>query len=161
MIRAHTAAGGDAPSSERPLMATTRDLFAGQNLRCTNQRLALYDALSQRTDHPTAEELYRMVKPRTRHISLATVYNTLEALCEAGLARKLPTSNGTSRYDADPREHLHVCFRDGDEIRDVPSDLGDKLRACLHCSVIDEIEERMGVEIDGLTIQLLVRRSSR
>ncbi|MHC4416101.1 MAG: Fur family transcriptional regulator [Planctomycetota bacterium] len=140
-------------------MATTRDLFAGHNLRCTSQRLALYEALCRRNDHPTAERLYRTAKPCTGQLSLATVYNTLEALCKAGLARKLPTNNGSCRYEADLREHLHVCFCDSDEIRDVPSELGDKLIAYLRGSVIAEIEHRLGVKVDGLNIQLSARRA--
>ncbi len=139
-------------------MATTRELFAGHNLRCTTQRVAIYDALSQRKDHPTAEELYRATKPLTRHLSLATVYNTLEALCSAGMARKLPTNNGTCRYDCDTSEHLHICFRDNGEIQDVPSELGDRLLRDMRRAVIWEIERRLGVEVDGVNIQLMARR---
>ena len=140
-------------------MVTTRDLFTRHNLRCTRQRRALYEALVEITCHPTAEELYRMVKPRTARLSLATVYNTLEALCKAGLARKLPTPNGSCRYDADIGEHLHVCLRDSDEIRDVPPDLGAKLMSHLPRSVIAEIERKLGVEVEGVSIQLQATRA--
>ncbi len=142
------------------MATTTRDLFAGQNLRCTAQRHALYEALVRLKGHPTAEELYRRVKRQTGHLSLATVYNTLEALCKVGLARKLPTNYGSCRYDADTSEHLHVCFRDDGAITDVPTTLGDKLMEQLPRSVIAEIERELDVEIDGLNIQLLARRAA-
>ncbi len=141
------------------MMATTRELFARHNLRCTAQRRALYESLAESKSHPTAEELFLTVKPSITRLSLATVYNTLEALCKAGLARKLPTSNGSCRYDADTSEHLHVCFRESNKIQDVPSELGSKLIEHLPRSVIAEIELKLGVHVDGLNIQLLARPS--
>jgi Fe2+ or Zn2+ uptake regulation protein len=140
-------------------MPAIRELFAGRRLRCTAQRRALYEALYRDNSHPTAEELYRRVKPHMSRLSLATVYNTLEALCKVGLARKLPSNNGRCRYDADTSEHLHVCFRDDGVIADVPQELGDMLIHQLPRSAIERIERELDVEVDGLTMQLLVRRS--
>jgi Fur family ferric uptake transcriptional regulator len=117
--------------------------------------MALYDALRKTTSHPTAEELFRMVQPATKRLSRATVYNTLEALCKAGLARQLPMTNGCCRYDADTSEHLHVRFRDKCEIRDVPVDLGQRLLDNLPSDVLADIESRMGIKIDGVNIQLM------
>ena len=99
-----------------------------------------------------------MVQPNTRRLSRATVYNTLEALCKAGLARQLPTTNGCCRYDADTTEHLHVRFRDNSEIRDVPAELGRRLLENLPARVLADIESRMGIKIDGVNIQLLGHR---
>ncbi len=143
-----------------PVTAGTRRLFAAHSLRCTTQRAALYEALCRHPHHPTAEELYRLVKPRTPHLSLATVYNTLEVLCRAGLARKLPTNNGSCRYDADTSQHLHICFKDNGEICDVPPEVGHRVMARLRRCVA-EIEEKLDVQIDGLSVQLLARRSIR
>ena len=92
-------------------------------------------------------------------LSLATVYNTLEALCRAGLTRRLPTGNGCCRYDADTTEHLHLCFRESDEIQDVPAELGDRMMTHLRRSVIGEIERELGVRIESLSIQLLASRT--
>ena len=139
-------------------MLKTREMLARHRIRCTTQRLALYEALVADRNHPTAEELYRSVKPGTLGLSRATVYNTLETLCEAGLARKLPSNNGCSRYDADVSEHLHVAFREDGSILDVPGELGDKLTSELPHHVIAEIERRMGVEIEGVNIELVVAR---
>ncbi len=140
-------------------MFSIRELFAGRHLRCTAQRRALYEALYRDNSHPTVEELYRRVKPLMSRLSLATVYNTLEALCKVGLARKLPTNNGRCRYDADTSEHLHVCFRDDGVIADVPDELGDRLIRQLPRSAIAQIERELDVEVDGLNVLLLVRRA--
>lgn len=142
-------------------MASTRDLFADHNLRCTTQRRALYEALVRDKTHPTAEELYRKVKPHTSRLSLATVYNTLEALCKVGLVRKLPSNNGCCRYDADTTEHLHVCVGDSGEIVDVPADLSTKLLAKIRLNVVSEIEQELGLDVDGVNLQLVGRRNGR
>ncbi len=139
----------------------TRDLFERHRLRCTCQRLALYEALKASTDHPTAEELYRVVKPQAGRLSLATVYNTLEALCKVGLARKMPTTNGSCRYDADTNEHSHVRLRETGEIRDLPAELSERLARELPRHIIAEIEQRLGVTIYGAKVQLLARWANR
>ena len=133
-------------------MGSTRDLFADHSIRCTPQRMAVYEALRRSKQHPTAEELYRAVKPDTGSLSLATVYNTLEALCKAGLARKLATADGSCRYDGDTSEHLHILCRDTEEIKDVPLHLSRRLIEALPQSVLAEVERELGVEIDGVSI---------
>ena len=139
-------------------MQSTRELFVESGLRCTTQRTAIYDALRANTCHPTAEELYQIVRPKTPHLSLSTVYNTLEALCSAGLARKLTTACGCFRFDADMSDHLHVRLKDSSELRDVPHDLSQRLLDELPQDVIRQIEESMGVTIDGVSIQLVASR---
>ncbi|MCI0363181.1 MAG: transcriptional repressor [Phycisphaerales bacterium] len=134
---------------------STHELFTRHSLRCTRQRIAIYEALRQCMNHPTAEELFRMVQSETRGLSRATVYNTLEALSKAGLVRQLATANGCCRYDADTSEHLHVRLRETAEIRDVPLDLGAQLVENLPASVLKEIERRMGIRIEGVNVQLL------
>lgn len=120
--------------------------------------MALYEALRQCKCHPTAEELYRMVRQTTNGLSRATVYNTLEALCQAGLARQMPSINGCCRYDADISDHMHIRLA-GDEIRDVPSDLGQRLMKNLPQDVLEEIERRLGVHIDGVSVQFFGRHN--
>ena len=61
-----------------------------------------------------------MVQIGAGSMSRATVYNTLETLCKAGLARQMPTASGTCRYDADTAGHVHVQMIETSEIRDVP-----------------------------------------
>lgn len=138
-------------------MPSTSELFAGNKIRCTTQRRALYEALVATDSHPTAEELYRMVKPTTTRLSRATVYNTLDTFCRTGLARRLP-SNGCCRFDADVSRHLHLWFREDGTIQDVPEELGKKLAQGLPKAIIAEIARMAGVEIEGISIQLMARR---
>ncbi|UCD76129.1 MAG: transcriptional repressor [Phycisphaerales bacterium] len=136
-------------------MTSTRQLFNQHNLRCTSQRMALYEALAAHDSHPTAEELFRLVKPGTARLSLATVYNTLEVLCRAGLARKLPTTNGCCRYDADTSIHPHVRYRESGRIDDLPRHLAERLLQSVPREVLGDIEGELSVRIAGLNIQVI------
>jgi len=139
---------------------TTRELFGACDLRCTKQRMAVYDALREAMmTHPTAEELFRQVKPRMESLSLATIYNSLDALVGAGLVRKLPTGNGSFRYDADVSLHAHVCFDDTSEIVDVPKALGERLVEHLPGELLRKIEEKFDVRVNGVSLQIHARRS--
>jgi Fe2+ or Zn2+ uptake regulation protein len=139
-------------------MTSTRDLFARHNLRCTRQRVAVYESLCATKSHPTAEELFRMVSPRVHQLSLATVYNTLEALCRANLARKMPTTDGCNRYDANTDDHAHIRFRDSSEILDVPDHIGERVLALIPQRVLDEVSAELGVKIDGVSLQFHATR---
>jgi Fe2+ or Zn2+ uptake regulation protein len=133
---------------------STRALFSRHDLRCTEQRRAVYETLWHCKSHPTADELHHMTRVNGERLSLATVYNTLDALCEAGLAQKLPTPGGCCRYDADTSDHLHVRFRETSQIQDVPQELGRRLVESVPKNVLDEIERALGIRIEGMSIQL-------
>jgi hypothetical protein len=56
-----------------------RRALEAAGLRCTLQRLAVYDHLARSPDHPTVEDVYQSVRSAIPKISLATVYKALEA----------------------------------------------------------------------------------
>ncbi len=123
-------------------------------LRCTKQRQVIWNALASTKAHPTAEELHTMVVVENPGISLATVYNTLEAFCTAGLCHKIPMVDGPARYDADTHEHLHLLTTNG-KVVDVPDDVGRRLMAQIPEDALRELEERMGVRVTRVRIDLL------
>ena len=55
----------------------------------SKQRELILDSLKNRTDHPTAETLYRDLKDKMPEIGIATVYRNLSTLCEEGKINKL------------------------------------------------------------------------
>lgn len=131
------------------------DLFSKYGLRCTRQRRALYDVLISCEDHPTADDLFRSVSERIEGLSLATVYNTLEAFCRAGLANKIPSTTGCCRYDATLVNHLHLrCERTG-RISDVPPDLSQKLLDAIPGPLLAEIESQTGCRINQVQVELV------
>jgi hypothetical protein len=62
---------------------------AGSDVRMTAARKQIYDVLAESRDHPTATDVFLRVKPRIPGISLATVYNNLEALTHSGLIKQV------------------------------------------------------------------------
>lgn len=114
----------------------------------------IYSALVSARGHPTAEELVRLVRETDPGLSLATVYNTLEAFSERGLCRKLAGQgeNGASRYDADCSPHVHVTLESG-EILDVPDELGGELLARIGAEDLERLGRTLGVRITGLELR--------
>jgi len=144
-------------TGDQRLVTSTRDIFTRHGLRCTPQRRAIYDALRNTPAHPTAEAIYRQVQGMTDSISLATVYNTLDALVEAGLAHKIPSENGCCRYDANLDEHLHLRIAGSGEIRDVPPELSREFLRSIPREIIERIEQATGSRIDSISVQFLAR----
>jgi Fur family peroxide stress response transcriptional regulator len=81
--------------------------LAAQGFRFTQQRRRVYDVLLQKRDHPTAEEVYTRARRTMREISMATVYNCLDALVRAGLARQVNVERGAARFCPNMHEHWH------------------------------------------------------
>lgn len=143
-------------------MHDTRTTFKRHGLRCTRQRELVYRALASTHTHPTADELFHTINthPEDRPesaLSLATVYNTLEAFCCAGLIRKLPAPDGKGpcRYDADLSDHAHAVLPDG-RLVDVPPDLSRRLVPELSGDLAKELAARLGVEPQRLSVQVIV-----
>jgi Fur family peroxide stress response transcriptional regulator len=83
-------------------------------LRITPQRLAILSALDGNTFHPSATDIYNRVAKDYPAISLATIYNTLDALSKNGMLRELPITKDKMNYDPDTSEHDHAyCAKCG------------------------------------------------
>lgn len=81
--------------------------LATRGFRFTRQREHVYAVLLRKRDHPTAEEVFIRVKHEMPDISMATVYNCLDALVECGLARQVTLERGATRFCPNMREHGH------------------------------------------------------
>lgn len=84
--------------------------LADSGLRNTPQREVVYSVLVGKRDHPTADEVFARVKAEMPTISLATVYNCLEALVQCNLVRQVNFERGPTRYC--PNLHPHAHFHD-------------------------------------------------
>ncbi|HHT28414.1 MAG TPA: transcriptional repressor [Firmicutes bacterium] len=91
-----------------------------KGLRATPQRIAIYEALLPRKDHPSVEMLYNEIRSRFPSISLNTVYATLESLWHAELIQRLDVGDGRIRYDGNPRMHAHVVCTSCLRVDDLP-----------------------------------------
>lgn len=94
------------------------------HLRITKQRQVILDELCGVTSHPTADDLYNMVRKRLPKISLGTVYRNLEIMADCGIIQKLDIGGTQKRFDGNATVHYHVrCGQCGrvDDI-DLPPD---------------------------------------
>lgn len=89
------------------------DALQAGGLRLTAQRRVICRYLASTETHPTAQEIYEELKPTFPSLSLATVYNTLEALVELGAVHALgDAGDNATHYDADIEPHLNLaCVR--------------------------------------------------
>lgn len=80
--------------------------------RYSQRRQAIRDALDSVTTHPTATEIYDMVREQYPSISLATVYRNLTEFSHEGSALMLHAGDGMVHFDGCTRPHDHfVCER--------------------------------------------------
>jgi Fur family transcriptional regulator, iron response regulator len=101
------------PMTPEALERSTKWL-AQADLRPTRQRLSLAtllvgDGLDR---HVTAEGLHAASMSAGERVSLATVYNTLRAFCEAGLVQEVTVDGTRSYFDTRMDDHPHFYFEE-------------------------------------------------
>ena len=92
------------------------------NLRPTKQRLKICQFLFDRkkTFHFTVETLNKKInKNRAMKVSLATIYNTVEAFTSAGYLKEILTSKNKSYYDTNIKSHHHFYDETTKELTDI------------------------------------------
>ena len=88
--------------------------------RQSRKRDAIQALLLASYDHPSAEEIYRRLKPDYPDLSLGTVYRNLTLFKEEGKAMCVANVAGQERFDGRTHPHAHyVCERCG-RVDDVP-----------------------------------------
>jgi Fur family ferric uptake transcriptional regulator len=100
------------------------------NMRLTTQRQIILEELSKVKSHPTANEVYDMVRKRLPRIGLGTVYRNLELMAQSGIILKLEVGGTQKRFDATTDLHYHI--------------------RCLACGSVDDIELPIQQEINEI-----------
>lgn len=110
-----------------------------QATRMTKQRSLILEELRNTTSHPTADEIYTMVRAKLPHISLGTVYRNLELLAESDQVLKLEYAGFQKRFDGNIHPHAHVrCERCG-KVADV-------------MGAICDVEVPEGINVPGFSV---------
>jgi len=82
-------------------------LCVERGLKMTEQRRVISRVLSESTDHPDVEEIYRRSVALDPKISIATVYRTMRLLEDANVIERLDLRDGRARYEENRDEHHH------------------------------------------------------
>ena len=129
-------------------MNTTKTLtetLKQAGLRITPQLVAICRLLAESDTHPTAAMLYDQVREQFPSVSLATIYNTLDALVGLGMVNVLgPAGDGRVHFDADIEPHINLACTVCHKIIDLPSDQIAHLQT--------EVRQASGYELRGARI---------
>lgn len=98
--------------------------LVGAGLRPTRQRLVLATLLvgDGKNRHVTAESLHAAASAAGEPVSLATVYNTLRAFCEAGLINEISVDGSRSYFDTRLDDHPHFFWEEEGRLVDAPAE---------------------------------------
>lgn len=89
------------------------------NMRLTTQRQIILEELGKVTSHPTANEVYDMVRRRLPRIGLGTVYRNLELMADIGIILKLEVGGTQKRFDATVEPHYHIRCSSCGKVNDI------------------------------------------
>ena len=114
------------------------------------QREAILSELRSLRTHPTAEDLYKLLRPRMPKISIGTVYRNLEQFSRAGLVRKLDCGGELKRFDGNIDPHPHMRCPACGSVTDLTNSRLDKLQREL-LELLPELDCRtLSIEFSGL-----------
>ena len=119
------------------------------NMRLTSQRQVILEELKKVKSHPTANEVYDMVRKRLPRIGLGTVYRNLDLLAEKGIIRKLEVGGDQKRFDGDISPHYHIRCVECNRVDDIFIERDDELEknaaACCSYTILGHHVEFSGV----------------
>ncbi len=92
---------------DRALPSRLELMCLEKGLKMTDQRRTISRVLSDATDHPDVEEVYRRAVALDENISIATVYRTVKLLEDAGVLERLDFGDGRARFEEARDEHHH------------------------------------------------------
>ena len=90
-----------------------------KGIRITPQRLGVYEIITAKNKHLTAEEIYRKMKIRFPAISFATIYSILDLYGRKDLLRERRIISGKSCFDGRMDSHHHFLCKKCGKIFDV------------------------------------------
>ncbi len=127
-------------------------LCVERGLKMTGQRRVIARVLSEASDHPDVEELYRRAAALDSHISIATVYRTVRLLEEKGILERRDFGGGRARYEpSETGRHYHLV--------DVDTGKVVEFEDAEHERLIQAIAQRLGFDLVSHRLELFGRRA--
>lgn len=126
-------------------------LCVESGLKMTGQRRVVARVLSEASDHPDVEELYRRALALDSRISIATVYRTVRLLEEKGILERRDFGGGRARYE--PTEHGHHHH-----LIDIETGKVIEFQDPEHERMLHLIAKRLGFKLVSLRLELFGRR---
>lgn len=125
-----------------------------KGLKMTGQRRIIARVLSDATDHPDVEQVYRRASTIDPKISIATVYRTVRLLEEASIVTRHDFGDGRARYEeADEHHHDHLIDIKTGEVIEFQNSRIEALQ--------EEIARELGFRLVGHRLELFGTREGR
>jgi Fur family ferric uptake transcriptional regulator len=122
-----------------------------RGLKMTGQRRVIARVLSEASDHPDVEELYRRASALDQHISIATVYRTVRLFEEQGILERRDFGGGRARYEpTEESNHYHLI--------DIETGRVIEFQDAEHDTLMRMVAARLGFELVSLRLELFGRR---
>ena len=126
-----------------------RERFRRSGYTLTSQRKAVLEALGESRGHPSAEDVYLLVKKKNPRVALGTVYQALGVLEEIGVIEAKHWSESPTRYDLNVGPHLDIRCLDCGEVSEVPGVQFGGLEESIRAATPYEVT-RATVVVEGL-----------
>lgn len=97
-------------------------------MKYSRQREIILEMLNQNKVHPSAEQLYMMLKEKGENVSIATVYRNLNSLAETGEILKFKTFEKNERFDSTIKPHYHFQCEKCSKIYDLPVEITQRVK---------------------------------
>jgi Fe2+ or Zn2+ uptake regulation protein len=97
-----------------------REQFRKSGYTLTSQRRAVLEALKEARGHPSAEDIYLIVKKKNPRVALGTVYQALSVLEEIGVVDSKHWSESPTRYDLNVEPHIDIRCVGCGEVSEIP-----------------------------------------
>ena len=92
-------------------------------LKHSRQRDAVLTFLKSTTSHPTAEDVYTVVRQEFPKVSLGTIYRNLNLLVDQGDLIRIRCGDGVEHFDATVETHNHFICQSCGKVQDVDWEL--------------------------------------
>jgi Fur family transcriptional regulator, ferric uptake regulator len=139
-----------APSA--PVPSRLEQLCIDKGLKMTGQRRIIARVLSEASDHPDVEQVYRRAASIDSKISIATVYRTVRLLEEASIITRHDFGDGRARYEeADEHHHDHLIDIKTGEVIEFQNSRIEALQ--------EEIARELGFQLVGHRLELFGTRA--
>jgi len=128
---------------------TFKDILKSEGLKLTPQRELVFAECMKDKGHRECDQIHSALK--TKNVSKATVYRTIDILVKYNMLRKMDIGDGRFRYESklDKKHHDHmICIESGDIIEFISDEIED---------LQDKIAEKHGYEIVKHVHQLFVK----
>ena len=131
-----------------------KEQLNGCGLKATPQRVRVYDAMCV-LGHASADGVYQYLGGKRGPMTVATVYNVLESMTEAGLLVRRPSFSNKMFFDVNPGNHFHLYRGDTREVSDFHDEALERI-------VAERVQASLpaGLALDRIEVQILCHAQS-